>query len=400
MRRRLRKTNQETTRVKKIVPILPLLVGLAAPGTAWAVSAKVATYAKAAILRAEQVGTVVSATVSATTYGASQMALNPEFSAGERYSSEDERGLDTNVDLVTLHGSFIDTDVPIPDGEEPPSGNVLTYTLNASTGEVMEMSVGNKVPEAGVLVMSQTMSPEAVKASRARIAKRRRLKARAATWGSHCSTGENHHCYAITEWDMGSSEYVEGAAALVYTNSMNVPYEEKGDFVTNEQWVNFPHHRWVEMGTIGGREEGSCCTLHAFKAEKSAEVGEFRYASLGTASFDQWIAYSMESNSAGNWCFYIGYKKEIGEACSAVMERYSKDLQAGEEAADETTPENSGEVETAAIFGNGDAYNWNYAEDFLDNDEGEVGYNGLCVAQYAPYNHPGNIYFGNYGSCP
>jgi hypothetical protein len=179
---------------------------------------------------------------------------------------------------------------------------------------------------------------------------------------------------------------------------MNVPYWEDGDFVTNEQWVLFTHGRWVEMGSEGGY--GGCCGLEAFKAEKSAERGEYREAALGAASFRQWIAYSMDSEASGNWCFYIGNNKELGEACSAVMERYSKELEVGEEAADEITPENSGAVETAAIFGNGDGYNWNFAENQLANETGSVSSNGLCVAPYTPYNYPGNIYFGNAGSCP
>jgi hypothetical protein len=206
------------------------------------------------------------------------------------------------------------------------------------------------VPEAGPVVLRETMSPAAVTASRARAARRRRPKARSATrrpkarsatWGNRCSSGAgetyDHHCYALADWHMHSSEYVEGAGALEYTNSMNVPYWEDGDFVTNEQWVLFTHGRWVEMGSEGGY--GGCCGLEAFKAEKSAERGEYREAALGAASFRQWIAYSMDSEASGNWCFYIGNNKELGEACSAVMERYSKELEVGEEAADEITPE-------------------------------------------------------------
>jgi hypothetical protein len=49
---------------------------------------------------------------------------------------------------------------------------------------------------------------------------------------------------------------------------------------------------------------------------------------------------------------------------------------------------NSGAVETAAIFGNGDGYNWNFAENLLANETGSVSSNRLCVAPYTPYNYP------------
>jgi hypothetical protein len=90
---------------------------------------------------------------------------------------------------------------------------------------------------------------------------------------------------------MHSSEYVEGAGALEYTNSMNVPYWEDGDFVTNEQWVLFTHGRWVEMGSEGGY--GGCCGLEAFKAEKAlnaVNIGKLRSArpASGSGSPTQW----------------------------------------------------------------------------------------------------------------
>jgi hypothetical protein len=49
-----------------------------------------------------------------------------------------------------------------------------------------------------------------------------------ATWGRHCSAGENHHCYGIAEWEMtgsgnGGGEEVKGISGEIATDAMSVP---------------------------------------------------------------------------------------------------------------------------------------------------------------------------------
>lgn len=349
--------------------------------------------------RAERVGSVESAEVIGTTLGASQVELDSQWVT----SSGDDRA-ETPVDVVVMHGHYIDTLAKVPRGDMPPSGAEMAFTVNQGTGELIEVYVGNIAPKAGAVSFRRGVPPvAATEAVHTRVAHgRRHPTARVATWGTKCSAGSNHHCYALAVWEMGRSEHIYGSETLQYTSQMSVPNWEAGDFVTNEEWLSFfnspvgtPY--WTEMGQEGGNFH-DCCSLYAFYAYQNHSG--YHEVGLGEQPKSTADYYTMRAAGGGTWCFYVGPSSEYKAGCVGGFESVSREAQDGAEMADESQPTNAAYAETNWISEGGAAYQWDFATDGLFNETGKVGYNGTCVSKYSPWNFPGNIYVGSYGNCP
>jgi hypothetical protein len=385
--------------MNKLAPLMIVLMLGLIPNIAHAEEPS-ASLAQRMLPRAQQVGSVESVEVISSSLGNAQVALDPLYVP---YSSDDEQAT-IPVDIVVMHGQFSDTLAKVPRDAPPPKGATMAFTVNSGTGEVTEVYVGNLSPQIGAVVFKTTNVAATAKAAqvRARISRRDRLVARAATWGSKCSAGNGHHCYATADWEMKSTEYVYGSETAQYTSQINVPDWEIGDFVDNEEWISFfnspvgtPY--WTEIGQEAGNYR-NCCSLQAFLAYQNHSG--YHEASLMERHLLELNYYTMKSVGGGTWCFYIGPGSETNEGCVGGFETVSKELEDGVEAADEAQPTNAGYVETDWIAAGGEAYQWNFAHNGLWNETGQVSYNGLCVAQYTPWNWPGNIYYGSYGNCP
>lgn len=185
------------------------------------------------------------------------------------------------VDFVVMRGQFLESDVPIPRGAKVPSGTVMAYTVNAGTTDVDALYVGNRVPQLSGLGEVRSEVPNVTRLSSTATATRVRhqhAQAHTAIWSGGCSPSNEHHCYAISYWNMSGGEEVAGTQAEIETSNMNVPTPAT-QFVSNEIWSLFPQlggQYWIESGQIAGRGEGNCCTLFFFMADDSPSGG-FEY---------------------------------------------------------------------------------------------------------------------------
>lgn len=217
-----------------------------------------------------------------------------------------------------------------------------------------------------------------------------------ATWGNKCSAGNGHHCYGIAEWSMsgsgnGGGEELKGISGEIASDAMSVPLWEKGDFVTNEMWMDAPESEggWAEDGQIAGydysTEEGhevNGYSLHPFYAyEPNNGAGAFEiYISPGTFAAGSWESYSEEDiYTNGVWC--AGFPAGTA-ACKGGYPAFATDVQVGMEAADERQPENAGQDHIIRQNTTGTWETWPHAtyesEDY--NGESEAGY--VCAANY------------------
>ncbi len=378
----------------ELIPLVLFLAACVTPNVAQAeVSAE--SLAQSSLIRAEQVGSIDSLEVLKTSLGSAQREAS-------QYSPPPTEDGTTPVYIVAMHGQFIDTLAPYPHADPAPAGSIMTFTYSAATGEEIESYVGNDPPQVGTVTLktdAPTLSGKmAAKVARARIARaRRRATAKAATWGNKCSAGEGHHCYALSEWDMGEHEAVEGTENWVITNTVDVPDWELGDITTNEEWVGFPGYHWIVMVNMAGNDI-NCCSIYGFWAMNNG--GGFREHILWEKPLGQWSDYSMMAAGSGIWCTYVGEYRELGEGCEGGFETYGKDLESGAEMGDEAAPYNLGWTEVNGFWLNGERHNWNFAKYGLYNETGNVSYNGMCWAPYSPYPATGNIYYGSSGACP
>lgn len=216
-----------------------------------------------------------------------------------------------------------------------------------------------------------------------------------ATWGRHCSAGENHHCYGIAEWAMtgsgnGTGEEVKGISGEIATDIMSVPLWENGDFITNEMWLNAPEAEggWAEDGQIAGydyhTEEGhevNGSSLHPFYAyQENNGPGFSIYIYPGTVAAGSWQPYSEEDPSLnGYWCAGFGFGTA---ACKGGYPEFATDVQVGMEAADERQPQNAGQDHIIAQYTEGTWHTWPHAEYLSEYyyGESEAGY--ICAANY------------------
>lgn len=65
---------------------------------------------------------------------------------------------DPPVYFVVLHGHFIDHSASIPSGAVPPTGTVLTLTINAATNQAMDFGIGNVSPRLNRMGVAEQLS--------------------------------------------------------------------------------------------------------------------------------------------------------------------------------------------------------------------------------------------------
>jgi hypothetical protein len=218
-----------------------------------------------------------------------------------------------------------------------------------------------------------------------------------ATWGTKCSRGNGHHCYAVANWQMSGGEEVQGLDGNIDTTNMDVAEAASGAVVNDEQWAIFePKGWWVEDGQQAGGDGGgvSCCQLRWFTA--------YDNASGYTANESPWEqppntpnSYTLEDayawgGPAGEWCFSIN---NGSAGCAGGFPVYSNRVETGMEAASEQEPVNSGRVETGVMWTNGAWHHWNRAslEDIQQNGNPST---HVCTSQWQSY--AGDI---NFGTC-
>jgi hypothetical protein len=177
----------------------------------------------------------------------------------------------------------------------------------------------------------------------------------AATWGSHCSQGNGHHCYAIDDWLMNDPpESVEASLAYIDTTSVNVPGWASFAFVDHEMWVDFQgYNSWVETGQTAGNGR-DCCTMFPFYAEQlNGAYSEF-ISPQGIASNNPNL-YQIVASGGGVWCVKWS---EATARCYSGFPTYSDHLQVGLEAATESTPANHGWDQAYSMYLGGSIHYW------------------------------------------
>ena len=186
-----------------------------------------------------------------------------------------------------------------------------------------------------------------------------------ARWGAYenCSalvTEEvNHHCYAVEQLQMLGypKEYVSGGTAYIDTTYMEIPGWAKGDFVTNEQWIQFNPGGWIETGQIGGGGY-DCCSVHPFFAAttEGIEHGFYFYESPGTVAPNTYEHYTIyDAPPRGIWRVYWGCC-EVKAYAYHQFPTWSNELEAGFEGGAAEQPYNWGRDEVASMVPPTDAF--------------------------------------------
>ena len=339
------------------------------------------------VQQAQQSGTVEAVEAVSSSSDSAQALLDPQAKLTSAPALP--------VDVVVMHGHFAET-LSAPPGKAAPTGSVMALTVDAATGKVAAIYVGDRSPALSTLGAVERMTPVTAAATASRATHRtfrrgpgRRI-ARAAVWGNGCRRlPNNEHCYAIASWAMTGGEQVEGTESEQRTTNMNVPGWASGDMVNNEEWASFPGTgHWVEIGQKAGAYK-SCCNLFWFYAFNGPS-GYYEYNGppyTWEVTPNTFNNYAMKSIGNGVWCFDVGPTWEQQVACDGGFQTYSKELQDGLEVAAESKPVNAGTVVVNATWTNGTIHTWNRAED-------ESTTPGLCWSHFQPY--PGNI---NYGTC-
>jgi len=308
------------------------------------------------------------------------------------------------VAVVVMHGHFVYTMAKMRPGGSPPEGDIMAYTVDSATGQASVSYVGDRAPEIAGLgdIEHFTASPSGATISRdvhrlPRPRHPRLVRAKIATWGSGCKYANSYHCYALADWQMGSSEQVEGTQTYQKTTTMDVPGSESGDFVDMEEWVIFGGGAdYAEVGQQGGSHKG-CCTIWWFWAltygkeyfpyEDPPEVWEIPY--------NVYAKYEWKSINPTEpiWCLVIGPNLETEYVCYRGFAIYNKWLEAGGEVATEQKPSFAGSQEVNGQWlGSGEWKGWNFAHYSTDGPEGSAP--GLCYSYIGPT--PGDM---NYGTC-
>jgi hypothetical protein len=280
------------------------------------------------------------------------------------------------VNVVTVHGHFVDFLASTPPGEPSPTGTEMTFTVDRETGFVLMEHIG------GHKLATATAARVKAKASS------RRPRAKAASWGSGCTQAEGHHCYAATEWYMRvTGGAVEGSIDNVDTTAMYVPGWAEGDFVNQEGWTEFPGtvapnglEYWVESGQTSGRYM-DCCTVRPFWARNNAQG-----YTQGVSSANWCCENSYQEKSVGNSDWYIYWRGQFTLGL-AGFPTYSERVVAGLEIVANTKPSTSGAIDTAVWWATGAEHNWSYETGKLINS-------GLCLGRDGRYPAIGNITIG------
>jgi hypothetical protein len=184
----------------------------------------------------------------------------------------------------------------------------------------------------------------------------------ATNWKCYRSAEENHHCYALSQWDMVGcpKECVDGGVADIETSEMDVPGWESGDFVTNEMWESSSESAgWVESGQIAGNSY-SCCSMHPFFAAE-ANNGKAFYmyeqpGTIGSNRYNDYVIQDLEHN--GIWRIYWGYENTGWVEVHAYSGYPAKtdELEAGMEAGANTEPTVTGSQFLASVYGSPESW--------------------------------------------
>jgi hypothetical protein len=75
-------------------------------------------------------------------------AMDPGFVPGATESAGYARWLNSEVFVLTMRGNFTLEGAPVPQGDSEPSGTVLSVALDAKTGDVDMIHVGNRISSA------------------------------------------------------------------------------------------------------------------------------------------------------------------------------------------------------------------------------------------------------------
>jgi hypothetical protein len=396
--------------MKKLVMLVLVLGGLATSSAA-AQAETVVTKAEltAALQQAESAGAVESIEAA----GASQAAVENAFDPEER-ELDSSMGVpartSASLALVVMHGHFEDAAAKIPPGAPFPTGSIMSFVINRTTGRVAAVSVKNAAPiipsgatierpvvTASMKARSASLKRWAVQA-RAQAAREHtgRPRAQTATWGKGCKAASDYHCYVVAEWDMKSGEEVYGGLNEERTSSIDVPGWEAGYFVDNEMWM-WNHAKgpgtWTEIGQQAGEGKG-CCNTWWFYAWDNSVEGYRAFVDAPYVSevpLEVGIHYLMEWAGGGSniWCWRYGATLTNPEyyelkACANYFYEASTQMEAGGEIATESKPSFASATNSLGEWTNYTWHTWNFASVYINTP-------GLC---WSPLNGAaGNMYY-------
>lgn len=142
-----------------------LTLALAVPGVAYTAPNGPRALARRMLARAKRIGVVRSVEVMRSSLGRAQATLDPQRVPGVYQAG---RSAATRVDVVVMHGRFIDNTAPTPRGAASPTGRVMAFVLVRRSGEVVELYVGNRPVRVGTVVYKRRFSQSAAQRRRSR----------------------------------------------------------------------------------------------------------------------------------------------------------------------------------------------------------------------------------------
>ena len=337
-----------------------------------------------AVSRAKQSGPVTGEPEVVTqSYAAAKAAMD-----GETQSIETQAQMSGPMSalmekpVVTVHGTFTDKRAKYPRFAKAPKGTILEQVYDPETGQRLSVHLWNGVEEGGYIGGEPTAE-----------AARRRVTAKAATWGGACSLGAGHHCYSTSEWKMSGAERVRGSESVIDTTTMWVDPRDVASrgFIDNEKWDSFQHYvngngpYWLETGQEGGNGV-NCCQLRWFTAMNRG-TGYSANESPWEQPPNSFNRYQTVSQLNNTWCFYINGNVA---GCYGGFPVYADNLEVGVEAAVNYQPQNAMQEESNGTATQGNVITWKFDELWHSG--------GLCIGRFSrsnpPKYYPGNIVAG------
>jgi hypothetical protein len=304
----------------------------------------------------------------------------------------------TPVDVVVLHGHFVEWDFPTPQGSPTPEGTVLELVINRLTGGV----VASRLADTTTTLASVDVQSESFKPSVAQIARLRHLRARArqtqtqdrhaahaAEWSEeHCGDTELIHCYAETSWQMsGGGHEVEGSEFKVLLREGGVPSGGEA-FVDEEEWVGADFEApggWAEAGVISSLENPrGLYWFWAYKDSGGTLVKFLGSPYTGEVNVGEFVNLALMASGSHVWCLKIGPNWETQAWCMNTGFTYSTRLTDGSEMATNTKPEVAGTAESNYESLNGELRNWNEATDLSTTENGKDHVSEVCEWNIGP----------------
>jgi hypothetical protein len=388
-----------------IIPVLAFMA-LAAPASAQAHGVEVLTETEksSALKFAEVEGTVSSleAEHSSSTLAAAEQ-ISGETQPASAALTTALAMTSTPVDVEVLHGQFVESNFPTPQGSPTPEGTVLELVTNRLTGEVVASRLGDST----TTTLTGEVQRQSFKSTVAQIARlthlralvqRRRTRshksrrdARAANWGTENRCGDEmpEHCYAVARWVMeGGSEKVQGSQFKVLLREAGVPSGGEA-FVDEEEWVEAANGQegaggWAEAGVIQELDRHALYSFWAYKSGKGALVKFIGPPYTGEVNAGEFVNFALMASGNQVWCLYAGPNWEIQVYCMNTGFTYSTRLTDGSEMATNTMPEVAGTAESNYEALNGELRNWNKATDVSVTEEGEHLISEICEWNIGP----------------